>query len=120
MALAPVASKSPWGTALTLRPLRGHMRTSPPRRSFNVAGAISGDNSDPEATLMPEPANWTDVRPLASEANNSPIGTGPWAAARSESSVSAAQPARVALLLKIAESQKDRPGYSSLTKSYLS
>jgi hypothetical protein len=39
---------------------------------LRVAGAIPADSSEPEYTLIPEPANCIALELLASDANNSP------------------------------------------------
>src|SRR5450432_1059443 len=102
MAPAPVASMSPCPLVVTLRPLRGQMRTWPPRNSLSVAGAIPADNSDPESTLIPEPAGCTELALPASDANSSPTGAGVWPHAGAQSKRNAAQACQ-AVLFTIAD-----------------
>src|SRR5580765_182727 len=87
---------SPWPLAVTLRPLRGQIRTWPPRASLSVAGAMPADNSEPESTLIPDPASCMALELPVSEAKSSPIGGVFCAAAGVHSKRNAAHPGQAA------------------------
>src|SRR5436305_394322 len=112
-------SSSCSGMAVTLKPLLGQMRTSPPRVSHSVATALPAKSCEPLATLIPDPASNTGPLAVVSEANNSPTGGVVWAAAGKENRSSQESRSQRIFPGKLFRQSKELL-YASVRKLYLS